>query len=225
MPISRCITEADLRAFQLGELPERLAEAVTRHLEECPACEALACGLDALSDPILDGIRQPPGADGLPGPTRAWVDRTPTRAPASLAAVTDPQAAARVPHAPGYTLLEELGRGGMSVVYLARQESPQRLVALKMILGGAHADAERRARLRAEADAIARLQHPNIVTIYEVGEHAGMPYLALEYVAGGQLSRHTQRRPQPAPAAAALVEKLWRAPCTLPISRASSTAT
>src|SRR5919206_178523 len=84
-------------------------------------------------------------------------------------------------------LLGELGRGSRGVVSLARQDRPARPVALKVILAAAHADAERRARFLAEADAIARLRHPNIVQVYEVGQHDGLPFLALEYVDGGTL--------------------------------------
>src|SRR5260370_22034817 len=76
---------------------------------------------------------------------------------------------AGLPNVPGYTVLSELGRGGMGVVYLARQEGVKRLVALKMILSGSFAGAEEVARVKREAEAAARLSHPNIVQIHEVG--------------------------------------------------------
>ena len=76
----------------------------------------------------------------------------------------------------------------MGVVYKARELKLNRVVALKMILHGAHADAEHLARFRAEAEAVARLQHPNIVQIFEIGEIDGLPYLALEFCPGGSLS-------------------------------------
>ncbi|MCI0460303.1 MAG: protein kinase, partial [Gemmataceae bacterium] len=91
------------------------------------------------------------------------------------------------PAAQDYEVLEELGRGGMGVVYKARHAHLKRLVALKTILTGSHATPEERARLRTEAEAIARLQHPNIVQVFEVGESQGRSFLALEYCGGGTL--------------------------------------
>jgi hypothetical protein len=112
---------------------------------------------------------------------------------------------------PGYEILEELGRGGMGVVYQAWQERLQRLVALKMLLGGTLAGPEERARFRTEAEAVARLEHPHIVHIHEMGEQAGQPYFALEYVDGQSLGRKMAGTPLAARAAAELVETLARA--------------
>src|SRR5689334_16409456 len=89
---------------------------------------------------------------------------------------------------PGYELLGVLGRGGMGVVYQARHLALKRIVALKMVLGGGHASPQELARFRLEAEAVARLAHPNIVQIHEVGEADGHPYCALEFVEGGSLS-------------------------------------
>jgi tetratricopeptide (TPR) repeat protein len=112
---------------------------------------------------------------------------------------------------PGYAILGELGRGGMGVVYRARQTSLGRLVALKMILAPEHAGPQQASRFRSEAEAVARLQHPNIVQVFEVGEHGGRPYFSMELVEGETLAAHVAGNPQPAAEAANLVELLARA--------------
>lgn len=114
----------------------------------------------------------------------------------------------QMPQVPGFEIIRELGRGGMGVVYLARQTGLNRQVALKMILAGASATPEERLRLQREAEAIARLQHPNIVQIFQVGETDGRLFLALEYISGGSLSKHLAGKPLPARVAAKLVETL-----------------
>src|SRR5262249_33829052 len=111
----------------------------------------------------------------------------------------------------GYEILGELGRGGMGVVYQARQTSLNRLVALKMILAGSQADPQDLQRFRSEAEAIARLHHPHIVHIYEIAEQEGRPYFAMEFIDGGSLARRLRGTPWPARAAAQLVETLARA--------------
>jgi WD40 repeat protein/serine/threonine protein kinase len=115
------------------------------------------------------------------------------------------------PTVEGYKILRELGRGGMGVVYQAEQLGLHRIVALKMNLIGTLASPKIVARFRAEAEVIARLQHPNIVQVHDVGEVAGRPYFALEYVAGGSLAHHLDGTPQPVREAAALIETLARA--------------
>jgi serine/threonine protein kinase/tetratricopeptide (TPR) repeat protein len=112
---------------------------------------------------------------------------------------------------PGYEIIGELGRGGMGIVYKAVQRSLHRTVALKMIRGGAHASAEQLARFRIEAEALASLQHPNIVQIHEIGQHAGCPYMAMEFLEGGSLAHRLDGQPQPPRSAALLVESLARA--------------
>jgi WD40 repeat protein len=116
-----------------------------------------------------------------------------------------------LPTVPGYEVIRELGRGGMGVVYWAWQTSLARTVALKMILAGDYADARELARFRTEAEAVARLQHPSIVQIYEVGHHGGRPYMALEYVDGGSLAQKLAGTPLAADQAAQLAETLARA--------------
>ncbi len=115
------------------------------------------------------------------------------------------------PDIPGYDILGELGRGGMGVVYLARQSQLNRLCALKMILAGDHAGRESAIRFLTEAATVARLRHPNIVQIYHLGEQDHRPYLELEYVEGGSLAHRLDGTPWTPRPAARLVELLARA--------------
>src|SRR5262249_41147005 len=94
-----------------------------------------------------------------------------------------------------YEILEDLGHGGMGVVYRARQLSLNRLVAIKMILAGAQADPHKLHRFYFEAEAVASLQHPNIVQIYEVAQQEGRPYFALEFIDGGSLDKKLDGAP------------------------------
>ena len=115
------------------------------------------------------------------------------------------------PSIPGYEILGTLGRGGMGVVYKARQLGLNRLVALKMIIGGSMVGARQLARFRIEAEAVAQLRHPNIVQIYDIGEVNGMPFVSLELLEGGDLKDRLAGTPQPGIAAAQLLATLARA--------------
>lgn len=110
-----------------------------------------------------------------------------------------------------YELLEEIARGGMGVVYKARQMSLKRLVALKMTLSGASASASERERFCLEAELAANLDHPNIVPIYEVGEHDGQSFFSMKLVDGGSLSRQIGRLTDDPRAGAGLVATIARA--------------
>jgi serine/threonine protein kinase/tetratricopeptide (TPR) repeat protein len=158
-----------------------------------------------------------------PSPSAA---ETTTNAPGALPLVDDPDAT-KPPSAndppvsvvaavfgvapPGYEILGELGRGGMGVVYKARQEKLKRTVALKMILSGGHAGANERERFLAEAEAIAAIQDPGIVQIHEFGTHEDLPFFALEYCAGGSLANKLNGAPLPPRESAQLVEQIARA--------------
>jgi len=109
---------------------------------------------------------------------------------------------------PGYEILGELGHGGMGIVYRARQVRLNRIVALKVIRTGPEATPEDLARFRTEGEAVARLQHPHIVQIYDSGEHDGRPYFALEFVDGGSLAGRLKGRPLPPRQGARLVQTL-----------------
>jgi serine/threonine protein kinase/WD40 repeat protein len=139
---------------------------------------------------------------------------TPLTQPPTTQAETrsGPADAEDLPVIPGYEIVKELGRGGMGLVYWAWQTRLNRTVALKMIRAGAYAGTQEVvARFRTEAEAVARLHHPNIVQIYDVGRHDEHPYMALEYVDGGSLAQQLAGTPLPARRAAQLAETLARA--------------
>src|SRR5262245_48415813 len=110
-----------------------------------------------------------------------------------------------------YDILAEVGRGGMGVVYQARHRGLHRLAALKMVLAGEFASPAQEVRFRLEAELAARVRHPNIVQVYEIGSYQGRPFLALEWVEGGSLANRLDGQPWPPGEAAALVETLARA--------------
>ncbi len=109
------------------------------------------------------------------------------------------------PQIPGHEVTDLLGRGGMGVVYRARHVRLNRAVAVKVLLGGAHASPQERARFQREAEALAELGHPHVVQIHEAGEFDGLPYFTMELVEGGTLAERLAGMPQPAGRAAALV--------------------
>lgn len=159
---------ADLRAFGLGLLTVADFETIAEHLGDCPDCERKATAIQ--SDGFVNLVKR--------------------------AAASTPAAAAVPPRiAPGYETLQELGRGGMGVVFLARQPGLGRLVALKQLRSGRLASPEELMRFRREAKALARLDHPNIVRVYDSGEQDNIPYLALEYVPGTTLAARLKEGP------------------------------
>ena len=189
---------------------------------ECPACGTECAAPSAASDATtLDKrLDPPPSADpptlSTPPPPDAWITKAPSlHVPERREFAREAGSTAQTDRygvvVPGYEILGELGRGGMGVVYKARHLALKRIVALKMVLDGAHAGADSLARFRAEAEAVAKLQHANIVQVYEVGESQGRPFFALEYVEGGSLDRKLKGTPQPPREAAELVEQLARA--------------
>ncbi len=172
---------------------------------DCPACDSARPG--GSPAPAVAAVRS-----ALPEATvrlRAPADVTATR----VTAATPVPAAARPgppqwPEVPGYEILGELGRGGMGVVYKARQKGLNRTVALKMIAAGQAVSADLLARFRSEAEAIARLQQPNIIQVYEIGVAPSGPYFAMEYAEGGSLAERWAGNPQPPRAAAQTVAVL-----------------
>jgi WD40 repeat protein/serine/threonine protein kinase/tetratricopeptide (TPR) repeat protein len=200
--------------------------------DACPVCGGAVAAVTDTSPALPETIMQPPGAGPMGEPQETtWkpIDSEPIvfdsdpdveLAPAPVPTVADKDSkllnlvasiAGHRPSIPGYAILDELGRGGMGVVYKARQVRLKRVVALKMVLSGPHAGSEELERFVTEAEAAARLQHANIVQIYEVGEHEGRPYFSLEYVEGGSLEARLDGKPLPPRPVARLVEALARA--------------
>ena len=155
---------------------------------------------ETLFVPLVQASRQAVESDSNFPPTKLDMPDGPLPQPIGLEGVA----------VPGYDILEELGRGGMGVVYKARHRRLRRLVALKMVLAGAHVGQAGLARFRAEAEAVAKLVHPNIVQIFETGEHEGRPFFSLEFVEGGSLDQRINKSPTNPRGAAQFVETLAR---------------
>jgi WD40 repeat protein len=205
---------AYLEAVDAGRAPDR-QELLARHPELAGELEAFFADHDRV-DQLAQPLRlpsPPPSQRTEPeeGVTGVYGAAQPaTMAPGETPFIIPPLGT-KVRYIGDYELLDELGRGGMGVVYRARQGKLNRLVALKMILAGEYAGERDVARFRTEAEAVARLQHPNIVQIFEVGEHDGHPYFSLEFVDGGSLAQKLDGTPLPPQQAARLVETLARA--------------
>ncbi|WP_165074108.1 WD40 repeat domain-containing serine/threonine protein kinase [Paludisphaera rhizosphaerae] len=210
-------------------LRRRLEESSTARVEGILADEpSLAADDDAILDLILVEMaaRRTRGDEPLAAEWEARIQEmvsTPRRREAILSLLSTemktlgPSPGTVVPPAGPrvrigrYHVLEEIGRGGMGVVYKARQLTPGRMVAIKMILAGDLANAREKARLRTEAEAAAKLAHPNIVQILDADTHEGLPFLVMEYVDGGTLAQMIRALPQPIRWSSRLTETLARA--------------
>jgi WD40 repeat protein/predicted Ser/Thr protein kinase len=195
----------------LKRVEELFHQAVALPTDERPAFLGAACGADADLRVAVETLLRC-DAEATDVFRASPVAREAGEARLGAATLPRPEArpAAPLPRVPDYEVLRELGRGGMGVVYLARHTPLKRLVALKA-LPVTSATPEQLERFRTEAEALARLQHPNVVPIYDVGEFEGHPYFTMEYVAGPSLADRLDGRPQDAAAAAELVEVLARA--------------
>jgi WD40 repeat protein/serine/threonine protein kinase len=210
--MTRCPEGEQLARLLAEQMSPPEQDALARHVEGCASCQEKLARLTSRSDTASwqRGAHPPPGMPAEDDVVRRLKHALPAAAWARLETAAAPSVPDR-PSVPGYEILDTLGRGGMGVVYRARQLSLDRIVALKMILAGPHCGPRDLARFRGEAAAVARLQHPNIVQVYDVGEADGRPYLALEFVPGGSLAQHLDGSSQPIGAAARLVETLARA--------------
>jgi hypothetical protein len=195
--MANCVTPEELVAYNQGKLsPEQLNE-ISDHLDRCASCALAASRVDSEADDLMRDLRAAGKSASKQVPSAGSEMATPRRVGE-------------------YELLDELGRGGMGVVYRARDRRLGRVVALKLLAGGTFADSSRRQRFRWEAEAVARLRHPGIVQIYEVGEHETptgerYPFIALELVDGDSLSALLSTGPLTPAAAAMRVEEVARA--------------
>ena len=212
-------TAEELRALSLGQLAEAELDRICAHLEDCPECCRRIDRL-AAADPLLARLQQSAARQGE-SPVNRVQRRSAVRAVrrrrAARAAVQgkEPGTEAVILPAPkqvgDYDILAEVGRGGMGVVYKARHRGLHRLAALKMVLAGEFASPAQERRFRLEAELAARVQHPNIVQIHEIGSYQGRPFLAMEWVEGGSLADRLDGRSWRPVEAASLLETLARA--------------
>jgi eukaryotic-like serine/threonine-protein kinase len=179
--------DASLSASQVAADAPELIEELHRRIQALQAMEAML-GLGANTPQAAPTPSAPADPDAIPALSK--------RHPGEEISI------------PGYRVEGVISRGGMGVVYRARQLQPDRPVALKMILSGRHASAEQRERFRREAEAVAHLNHPNVVQIFEVGEHDGQPFFSMEHVAGGNLGQRLSQGTMSARQAAELTAVL-----------------
>jgi eukaryotic-like serine/threonine-protein kinase len=231
MPNNRCPSATDLDRLLADQLPPQEAAQLEKHLAECPSCQNALQGL-AANDTLFDELRrsqalaefcegdavaqlvrhlrqlEPPGPQGITAEAAPTGIRQSETLPDGREYLSPPQQPDEIGRLGPYGILKVLGAGGMGIVFLARQERPGRLVALKMILAGPAAGRQRLDRFRVETEVVARLQHPNIIQIHEVGEHAGLPYFTMEYAVGGSLAQRLTQAPLAPRAGAELLESL-----------------
>jgi eukaryotic-like serine/threonine-protein kinase len=225
-----CPPSSELKDLLAGRLAAGADAALSDHIEGCASCQRRLERMTDLAGPDLTDPGGPasggrllrllremgppllgqPG-NGSPDSSHTFLGASqfpgldPPPSPPSASGERNRAGPERVGR---YEVVRELGRGGMGVVFLANDPRLKRPVALKMILAAEYAGPEVRLRFQTEAEAVARLRHPNIVPIYEVGEQDGRPYIALEFVGGGSLNERNRGQPQSPRTAAELVRTL-----------------
>jgi serine/threonine protein kinase len=209
----------ELRALSLGQLADAALARVIAHLDECPACCRRIDEL-AAADGLVTRLQRSAGSqaeflaslDERRSAVHALRRRQGVRTATEGRDHENEPVMIPVPKQVGaYDILAEVGRGGMGVVYKARHRSLHRLAALKMVLAGEFASPRQEVRFRLEAELAARVHHPNIVQVYEIGSYEGRPFLAMEWVEGDRLADRLDRKPWPPREAATLVQTLAHA--------------
>jgi serine/threonine-protein kinase len=215
----------DLAAYLEGKLPEDFLEAVAAHALACARCAHFLETLDDSDNALIAGIQsgggespflEEPEYAKLLARARALAPETSCRSTATprpdATGLAPPEPEESWPVAFGkYQLLGRLGRGGMGVVYKACQNEIKLLVAVKTILAGSHAGPQVLERFRVEGQSLARLNHPNVVKVYDFGTEGGVPYFSLELVEGGSLADRLRGKPWPPNQAARLVQTVAKA--------------
>jgi serine/threonine protein kinase len=233
LPVGSHPSPERLDDFAAGRLGDAEFASVIHHISDCTECCARLESIPA--DPMVSKIRAAASSegegeeerrgavqvirDGLPRTRAAPIDNATLPDTAKIASDTSdptrPPPAIEEPPPPhqvgAYEILGEVGRGGMGVVYRTRHIGLNRPAAVKMVLAGRLADKSDRLRLRLEAELSARIRHPNVVHVYDVGEYEGSPYLAMEWIAGGTLEDRLTDRPWAADDAARLVQTVAEA--------------
>jgi serine/threonine protein kinase len=197
---SSCPSEEELKAFQLGDLPEAALQDVAAHLETCLRCETLARLLDTAVDPVLAALRNPSSGVALEGHTRTMGplgragQRAPvTPVPSAAPALHPAQLADEAGRLGNYRIRRLLGQGGMGFVFEAEDLTLGRTVALKVMKQELHPESEGWQRFLREARIMASIKHDNLITVYQAGQEGSVVYLAMELLQGESLEDRIQR--------------------------------
>ncbi len=215
-PLLGCPDRVMLIDFDLGKLSAQDLDAVAQHTCSCSSCEQFLHALHGRpnEDCVIDRLKKSLGSAPFPDeametPPATSSETVKLDALASTLGGWPAESDRRAFEAINkYELLGKIGQGGMGVVYRARQVALNRMVALKMILAGYEASAQTTARFLREGKAVARLRHPNIVQVYELGESEGLPYYTMELVEGRDLKQRLADGPFEPREAAELVRTL-----------------
>jgi eukaryotic-like serine/threonine-protein kinase len=221
-PGNDCPGQESLLAYAAGKLPSGLLDVVANHVAVCSACQSSLEEVPASTsdaDPLVGKLRRCVGPlltqakDGAEKVTKAQEGSNEGALTVSeRAGRRAPKPAHKLPCSFGqYELLEEIGQGGMGVVYKARQLRLNRIVAVKMIRAGSHASSGERERFAVEGEAVARLRHPNVIQVHEFNENDGQLFLCMEYLEGGTLDVKVDGKRLPLREAAQLVQTLANA--------------